>query len=84
MSSLQPTPRASQYNFAQIEEALGRALSGVVTQFVSFPAASDTPGQPGHISHGTVGGVSYLALYTGDGTNHTWVFLSASGSRPTE
>ena len=49
---------------------------------VAFPAAADSPGAPGDIAYGQVGGVDYIAVYTGDGQSHSWLFAASSTIHP--
>jgi hypothetical protein len=57
--------------------------SGSPLETVNFPSTADSPGSPGDIAYGTVSGVEWLALYTGDGTSHSWIFAPFQTSYPT-
>ena len=52
------------------------------TELRNFPAASNSPGVPGDTAVSVIDGTPYIAVYTGNGTTHSWVFTSASSTHP--
>lgn len=58
------------------------ADKGVVANIVDFPLAADSAGTPGDLAFGVVSGITWLAIYTGDGVTHSWAFSPMQTTYP--